>query len=167
MKETFIKAVKEYFKPLKWFVAMIFLVEEAIWNLGASMMERLGAVIIIAYIESFIRKLPPYPAFAAFLIPDLLIIPTKIVCFDLIAKGYVFWGVTAFIIAKILGMALFARIFNLTKPQLMTIGWFAKLHARISAYSDKIHAKLNAWPPYQELKAKVAELKLTLKELFN
>jgi len=165
MKERFKQSVKDYFKPLSLLVAMIFLIEEALWNWTGMQMERLGAFFLIAYVENFIRKLHPYAALVAFLLPDLLIVPAKIVCMDLISHGYVFWGVVIFIVLKVVGMALFARIFNLTKPQLMTLSWFAKLHTKVVHYSDRIHAKLNEWELYQQMKQKLAELKLTFKEI--
>lgn len=167
MKERFKDTMKQYFAPLSWLVAAVFLLEEAIWNWTAKKMALLGNLPAIAYLESKVHALPPYPALAVFLLPDVFIVPAKILGMHFFASGYVILGVIVILIAKVSGMALFAYIFGLTKPALMQLGWFKKLHDWIVHYSDRIHAYLDGWEAYQVMKSKVRSTVATVKAWFK
>ena len=45
--------------PLTWFVAVVFLIEEAIWDWTARLMAKLGAVRLVHVIEKRIAALVP------------------------------------------------------------------------------------------------------------
>ena len=46
-----------------------------------------------------------------------------------------------------------ARIFTLTKPQLLQIGWFARAYAAVTAFRDRVFAALHAHPLYRRSRA--------------
>jgi hypothetical protein len=153
--------------PLTWFTAVIFLIEEAIWDWTAKIMARLGATRLVHAIEARITALPPRWALVAFLLPSLILIPAKLIGLHAIASGHWLLGSTVFIIAKLLGMALFSRIFNLTRPALMQLVWFARLYAFIMFYRNRIHAYLDDWPAYQRIKLRIKMLVTTIKSVFK
>lgn len=153
--------------PLTWFAAIVFLIEEAIWDWTAALMARLGAVRIVHAVEQYIAALPPRWALFTFLLPSLILIPAKLIGLHVIAKGYWLVGGGIFILAKLAGMALFSRIFNLTRPALMQLAWFAKLYTKVMYYRNRIHAYLAAWQAYQRVKQRIHSLAVNIKTVFR
>ncbi len=138
--------------PFIWLAALVFLIEEFIWDSTAKLMARLGAIRIIHAIEKRIEAFPPRWAVLAFLLPSSILIPAKLIGLHAIAQGHWFIGSMTFVLAKIAGMALFSRIFNLTRPALLQISWFAKLYKLIMFYRNQIHTYLGNWEAYQQTK---------------
>lgn len=153
--------------PLSWFAAIVFLIEEAIWDWTAKLMARLGAVRLVRTIEKHIASLVPRWALVTFLLPSLILIPAKLLGLHAITSGHLFLGSTVFILAKLLGMALFSRIFNLTCPALMQLAWFARLYAFVMYYRNRIHAYLDNWPAYQRIKLGIRVLIDRIKASFK
>jgi hypothetical protein len=138
--------------PIIWVAAIIFLIEEFIWDATASFMAKLGAFRYIHAIEIRITKLQSHWALFAFLLPSSILIPAKLIGLHAIANGHWLLGGLIFAIAKISGMALFSRIFNLTRPALLKVLWFSKLYEWVMFYRNRIHAYLNSSTAYQNAK---------------
>jgi hypothetical protein len=68
---------------------------------------------------------------------------------------------------KLLGMALFARIFNLTRPALMQVRWFAGLYNKIMFYLNLIHSYLDQWPASQLVKKTIKSLIARVKAILR
>jgi hypothetical protein len=120
-------------------------------------------------IERFIVRLIPWTrvkrAFAAvvdrlpaplvlliFLVPFLIVEPLLVVATVAIAMGYVVTGVIAWIVLKLLAVALIPAIFDMTQHRLMTMPWFARAYEKVTAfhhYADEMVA------PYKEAAAAV------------
>ena len=137
--------------PLIWLAALIFLLEEFIWDSTARFMARLGALRAVNAIEKHIASLPPRWSLFAFLLPGTILIPAKLIGLHAIAQGHWLIGSITFILAKIAGMALFSRIFNLTRPALLQINWFKGLYNRVMFYRNRIHAYMDSWEAYQRV----------------
>lgn len=153
--------------PLSWLAAIVFLVEEAIWDWTAALMAKLGAVRFVHAVEKHIAALPPRWALFAFLLPTVTLIPAKLIGLHAIATGHWLIGSGVFLLAKLLGMALFSRIFNLTRPALMQLAWFARLYAFVMYYRNRIHAYLDNWPAYQRIKQHIKALAASIKSVFK
>lgn len=157
--------------PLVWLAALVFLVEEFLWDWTARLMARLGAVKLVHAIERRIAALPPRWAFFAFILPSTILIPAKLIGLHALAAGHWLLGSTVFLLAKVAGMALFSRIFNLTRPALMTLPWFSRFYAWVMHYRDRIHDYLDHWATYQRIKrtlhAMMASLKTWARSLFT
>lgn len=91
-------------------------------------MQWLGRLPVVRSLEARISRLGPKAAIALFVGPWLLLLPAKLLAFWLMGTGHAALGVMVFVAAKLLGTALLARLFTLTKPALLTIGWFRRLH---------------------------------------
>ena len=128
---------------------------------------QLGAVRLVRTIEKHIASLVPRWALVTFLLPSLILIPAKLLGLHAITSGHLFLGSTVFILAKLLGMALFSRIFNLTCPALMQLAWFARLYAFVMYYRNRIHAYLDNWPAYQRIKLGIRVLIDRIKASFK
>lgn len=145
-------------RPLIWLAAMLFLIEEFIWDSTARLMARLGAIRCIHAIELHIASLSPRWAAVAFMLPITTLIPAKLIGLRAISHGHWILGSLIFLIAKLLGMAMFSRIFNLTRPALLQILWFAKLYQKIMYYRNRIHGYLDQWAAYQRAKQHIRSL---------
>jgi hypothetical protein len=80
-------------------------------------------------------------------LPTSLLFPLKFLSIYLLANGQFFLAGALFVFAKIASTALIARIFLLTKPALMRIGWFARAHDWLMPWKDAIFAAIrSSWP---------------------
>jgi hypothetical protein len=129
--------------------ALWIFLEEWLWDGMLAAMAWLGKLPPIRWIESGLAKLPPYAALIAFAIPVLVLLPFKLFAFWLMARGYHLLGVQVFIVAKIIGTALLARIFALTKDALMRIIWFAKLYTWFITWKAKLYAYVRGLATYR------------------
>jgi hypothetical protein len=84
--------------------------------------------------ERRVASLGPRWAFALLLVPALALLPVKIGALWLLALGRVAAGLAILLVAKIVGTAAVARLFVLTRPQLMRLPWFARARRRWAAW---------------------------------
>ena len=139
-------------------LALIVLFEEWGWRPLADGLARLARWRLWAKAESLIAALPPYAALAVFALPTALLLPLKLVALYLIAKGQAVAAGALFVAAKVVGTALVARIFQLTQPALMRIGWFAWGYGYFVPWKDAIFAAIRstwAWRYGRIVKARV------------
>jgi hypothetical protein len=141
--------------PFIWLAAALFLIEEFIWDWTAAAMAGLGAVRFVHAVERRIAALPPRWAFFAFMLPSTLLIPAKLIGLHAIGAGHWLLGSIIFLFAKVAGMALFSRVFNLTRPALMTLAWFARFYAWVMRYRNRIHDYLGHWDAYQFIRRRI------------
>ena len=151
----FRKIRKLLLKPLIWLLAIIFLIEEFLWDATGKLMARLGAIRVVHRLEIWISSLKAYPAMLVFLMPSATLIPAKLIGLHAIATGHIMLGSAVFLVAKVIGMALFSRIFTLTRPALLQLSWFRKLHDKVMEYRNRIHTYLDAWVAYQHIKQRI------------
>ena len=145
-------------------VAAIWVVlEEWIWDSLTAAMAWLGRLPLVRWVEARIARLPAYWAMAVFLVPMAGLMPAKIFALWLIGTGHIKAGATVFVAAKILGTALAARLFTLTKPALLSIGWFARVYAWFCGWRDRLHAYLRSLRIGQAAKAWAAKVRATLR----
>jgi len=143
--------------------ALWIFLEEWVWDVMQACMARIGGLPGIRWCEARIAGLPPYAALVAFLIPAAILVPFKLLAFWLIARGHGLLGLEVFVIAKIVGTAFLARIFALTKPALLTIGWFARLYAAFTAWRDRVYAYVKSLPAWRAARAWIAAVRGTLR----
>lgn len=122
--------------PLKWLLALVILFEEWGWEPLQRQLARIGRWPGFRWIEGRVRALPPYAALALFAVPALLLLPVKLAALWLIHQGRTLLGLTIIVLAKVVGTAIVARLFTLSQPALMQLGWFARLYARWSAWKQ-------------------------------
>ncbi len=127
-----------------WAVALLILFEEWGWEPLGRLVARLGRLPFFALLERRIQALPPYASLAAFGAPMLLLLPVKLAALWLIAQGYAVPGLAVILLAKVAGTALVARLFTLTQPALMRLGWFARFYARWTAWKEAVLLRVRA-----------------------
>ena len=145
--------------PLMWLAALIMFTEEVLWDALKNIMAAFGRLPVIRGIEARIAKLPPYGAAAVFLIPGCLLLPVIISALWLIANGHAMLGAELIILAKLIGTALVARIFTLTRDQLMTLSWFARIYNTIMRWRATLYGWVEAHEGWHRLQAMRARFK--------
>ncbi len=139
-------------RALRGFVTVLaalwIFIEEWIWDTLKAGMAWVGRLPGVRWVEARIVKLPPYAALAIFAIPWLFLIPAKFFALWLFGTGHARSGIGVFVVAKVVGTAVLARLFTLTRPALLRIGWFERLYLRFVAWRERIYAyvqRLSGW----------------------
>ncbi len=140
------------FAPLVYLAALLLLLEDWLWDLGARLMSRIAGWPPLHRLETWLRGLGPAAALAAFTLPALLLFPVKLMALWAIARGHACWGLLAIVLAKLVGAAAVARIYLLTRPALLTIRWFAALLDWFLPLKERWIARLRASAAWRQLR---------------
>ncbi len=141
-------------------LALVLLFEEWGWKPLAAVLAWFARFRLVARLEAVIAGLPPYPSLAVFALPSAIIFPVKIGALALMAGGHVVKAGLLLAAAKVVGTALVARIFMLTKPQLMRIAWFARAYDWFVPWKEALFARVRAsfaWRYGRMLKSRVKQ----------
>ncbi len=144
-------------------LAIWIILEDWLWDLMHAVMAWFAKLPPVRWLEAQVAKLPPYAALIAFVIPGAILLPFKLVAVWLIAHHHTIMGLQVFIIAKVVGTALLARIFSLTKHALLTIGWFARAYNAFVSWKKRVFDYVKALPAYQQVRATLHDLRVRLK----
>lgn len=125
-------------------VALILLFEEWGWQPLSNLLARLARYPLWAKLELLIAGLPPYWALLALAIPSAVLIPAKLLGVYFLTTGHLISAGVVIFLAKIASTALIARVFLLTKPALMQIGWFARAYEIFVPWKDALFARIRA-----------------------
>ncbi len=130
--------------PFVLIAAIIILLEDWLWDDLVRLMGVIARLPVLRQIEMLILALPPYGALTVFAVPSLLLIPVKLAALWFISHGQHTLGLLTVIGAKLVGTALVARIFTLTKPKLLRIHWFAWLYERFVTFKTQVYTVIKA-----------------------
>jgi hypothetical protein len=137
-------------------LAVCFLAVASLWDGLVAIGARVAAIVPWARFKrgfaSLIDWLPTPLVLLIFLVPFLIVEPLLVVATIAIAMGYVVLGAIAWVVLKILAIALLPAIFDLTKHRLMTMPWFVKAYEKVVAVHDWADAIV---APYKEAAAAV------------
>ncbi len=92
---------------------------------------------------ALVDRLPAPLVLLIFLVPFLIVEPLLVVATIAVAMGYVLLGAIAWIVLKMLAIAVIPAIFDLTQHRLMTMPWFVRAYDKVMAfhhYADRIVA---------------------------
>jgi hypothetical protein len=124
--------------------ALILLFEEWGWRPLSNLVAKLARFPLWAAAERQIAGLPPYGALVTLGVPSTIVIPTKLIGVYLLATGHFLTAAVVIICAKVIGTALVARIFVLTKPQLMQIGWFESSYDTFVPWQEALFGRIRS-----------------------
>ena len=141
-------------------LALLILFEEWGWEPLQRALARLGQLPVLRQLERLIMRLPPRAALVLFLLPTLLLLPVKLLALALIARGKPWLGALVIIIAKLVGTAVVARLFTLTRPALLQMPWFASVYRRWSGWKAALLLQVRmswAWRKARALKRRLRQ----------
>jgi hypothetical protein len=163
-RPTTVKQLKRLIAaPFVLVAAVIILLEDWLWDDLARLAAAIGQLPVFRQIEAMIVALPPYAALACFGIPSSLLIPVKLIALYFIAHGHAMVGLLTVVAAKVAGTALVARLFTLTRPNLLRIPWFAWLYERFVAFKARMYAAIKATGAYRAAHQLNLRVRLALK----
>ena len=149
--------------PFVLLAAIIILIEDWLWDDLARLAAAIGRLPVFHQIETLIASLPPYAALVFFAVPSLLLVPVKLLALYFISHGHALFGLLTVIGAKVAGTALVARVFTLTRPRLLRIGWFAWAYERFIAFKASIYAVIKSTALYRIVHRKLERMRMALK----
>ena len=137
-------------------LAVLFLIEAWLWRHTEPLVEAIVRAIPLARMKAAIaagvNRLPPFAVLFVFVIPAGLLFPFKLAALWLLAEGQFLLGAGVFVLAKLVGVAVTAFLFETCKAKLLQMGWFAALYAwvvRVWTWAhglvDPIKARIKAW----------------------
>lgn len=154
-------------KLLLSLLAIVLIIEEWLWDALSAFGHWLVALLHLERIERWLSRSSPNLALFAFSIPLLIVTPINLAAFAFLAHGLILQGVLLEIVAKLLGTLLVARVFALTKPQLLTFKVMALVYSTISAWLHWAHMKISETAIYRLAKTLKAEVKARVHAWFN
>ncbi|MCB1980185.1 MAG: hypothetical protein KDF25_12670 [Burkholderiaceae bacterium] len=142
-------------------LALVILFEEWGWEPLQRALAWIGRWPGLRWIESAVRRAPPWLALVLFFVPALALLPVKLLALWLIGEGHALTGLAVILLAKLVGTAIVARLFTLTQPALMQLVWFARWYGRWSLWKDRLLAQVRASAPWRMARA----IKRTLRRI--
>jgi len=127
----------------------VLLFEEWGWEPLAAWAARMARLPLWARAEAGVRALPPWAALLLFLLPVLVLFPIKLLGVYLLGQGHPGSALVLLLMAKLVGTAIVARLFQLVEPTLMRLPWFARWYPRWKAWKDAVFARLRQSAPWR------------------
>lgn len=125
--------------PLLAVAGVALAVEEALWRLSAAL-ALLGRLPVFRAIERRLQAVGPAGALTLFLVPAAALAPVKLLALYWLAGGHPVLGIGTILTAKVLGTAVVARMFQLTRPQLLSVAWFRWAYERVMRVREAAYA---------------------------
>ncbi len=144
--------------PLLALLAIVLAYEEVQWRLSA-VFALLGRLPVLHQLETWVRGLPPYGALALFGLPTAILLPLKLLAVYWLTAGHRVLGIGTIFAAKIIGTALVARIFQLTRDALLTIRWCRWVHDKVMALREAAYGIWKSMPVVRWWRARWARMK--------
>jgi hypothetical protein len=127
--------------------ALLLMFYEWGWQSLAHIFDWLARLKLWRLMEDGIRRLPPWAALLLFVLPSIALLPVKLGALWLVAHGHKLLGVGLILAAKIVGTAIVARLFSLTQPALLRLGWFAAFYRWLVPWKEAwMNAIRTTWP---------------------
>ena len=139
--------------PLIVIASLLMWLEESLWKFLKWLTAWLAIFPLIRQVEKRLVQLSPVPTLIIFLLPMISLFPLKLMALYWVSHGYWLASLGLIAFAKILGTAIVARMYVVCQPQLMTIGWFRRLHDGLIAIRDRLNRALRALPIYHAARA--------------
>lgn len=139
-------------------LAILLIIEEWLWDILSVCGHYLALLLRLESVERWLMQTAPFTALLAIMIPILIVTPINLAAFWLLLHGLLLQGLLLEVFAKLLGTLLVARVFTLTKPQLLTFAVIAWVYNTVTAWLRWAHAKIADTAIYRwsrEVKAQV------------
>jgi hypothetical protein len=148
--------MRRLLRPFLILLALVFLIEAWLWvhlaPVVAWIVARIPLRAIKTAIAAWIEHLPPAATLVVFVIPILLLLPLKFLGLWMLAQGYWLGALGVLALAKMVSVGVTAFIFDVTRPKLLQLPWFAWLYDRVMVWLvwahelvDPYKRRLESW----------------------
>ena len=151
--------------PVLVAATLYFLVDDVVLAAVRPIVARLAELRLFARLAAAIHRLPPYPTLVLFLVPFAVLEPFKLWALWLLGTGRFAPGATMLAISHLVSIVLVERLFQVTRDKLLTIGWFAWIHARVTALYDWSLGRLRATAVWRTTTAALHHLREATRRL--
>ncbi len=152
--------------PLFVLAAAYILFEDTILHWATLAMQQITRLRAVAWLESKMAKLPPYPALLLFVVPIALLFPIKLLALWAIAAGHAITGLVIILLAKTLSTALSAWLYRVLRPTLGSLAWFVRIETWVFAWRDRLYGYVKSLRAWRAMTAWIAHIKTRLRDLF-
>lgn len=150
-------------KLLLSLLAVLLIIEEWLWDILSACGHYLAVLLRLEGIERWLIQASPSMALLAFAVPVLIVTPINLAALSLLLHGLLLQGILLEVFAKLLGTLLVARVFKLTKPQLLTFGIIAVVYHTVMGWLQWAHAKVVDTEIYRWSRQVKAQIKAQVK----
>ena len=127
-------------RPLLILLAIVFLIEAWLWRHLEPIVERIVAWLplraVKARLAAAIQKQPPAATLVVFVVPMVTLFPLKLLGLWLLAHKYWIAASGVLVFAKLVGVAVTAFVFEVTRPKLLQLRWFRWLYEHVLVWLD-------------------------------
>lgn len=124
--------MRRLLRPLWFILALVFMLEAWLWDHLGPVVRAIIDALPLRRLKDLtaraIARLHPYATLVLFAIPGLILLPFKLAGLWLIARGHFIAGAFVFFIAKTVGLAVTAFLYDLCHDKLMQIPLFVRLY---------------------------------------
>ena len=124
--------------PLWLVVASYLLLSDLVAPALRPVIEAAARLRLVRRLQDWLRTLRPYAALVILGVPAGLIEILKLGAVYWAARGHVISGTAALLALHATSLLATERLFNVVKPQLLTIPWFAALWGRVESIRDAV-----------------------------
>ena len=107
--------------------------------------------------REWVLTLNPYVALCLLLVPWLILEPLKPLGFLLFKRHHHLSGTLVIVFGELGKLVIFDQLFDMTKPKLLTLHWFAQLYETWQAALDRMR-RLFAWQTFRALRERMRQL---------
>ena len=139
--------MRRLLQPLWVLLAVIFLIEAWLWDhlepVVEWVVERIPLRAFKHWLARKIDTLSPAMTLIVFIVPVIPLFPLKLFGLWLLTHEYWVSAITMMVSAKFIGVGVTAFIFDVTRPKLLKMEWFAKLYEVVLALRARAAALVN------------------------
>ncbi|OAI11627.1 hypothetical protein A1507_20050 [Methylomonas koyamae] len=150
-------------KLLLTLLAVLLIIEEWLWDFLSACGHYLALWLRLESVERWLSRTSPPMALLAIAVPIMIVTPINLAALSLLVHGLLLQGILLELFAKLLGTLLVARVFSLTKPQLLTFTPIAFIYHTVSGWLRWAHAKIAETAIYRFAKQLKADVKTKIK----
>ena len=154
-------------KFLLTLLAVFLIIEEWLWDFLSACGHYLIRLLRLENFERWLSQTSPYVALFVILVPILIVTPINLAAIWLLLHGLLLQCILLDLFAKLLGTFLIARVFTLTKSQLLTFRVFAAIYTTVTGWLRWAHAKIVDTAIYRYSLQLKAQVKARVKEFFR
>ena len=144
-------------------LAILLIIEEWLWDGLNALGHSLIKWVRLESFECWLSLRTPNQALIAFSIPLMIVTPLNVIAISLLARGMILEGLLMEVFVKLLATVLVARVFALTKPQLLSFSFLRNVYQTITQWLKWAHDKVVDAPVYIWAK----QFKLEVKTKFS
>ena len=128
------------------------------------MQRRIMALRWARVLREWVAGLNRYAALLLLVVPWLVLEPIKPMAFLLFARKHHLAATLLIVVGEVVKLTLFEQLFDMTKPKLMSFGWFAWGYGRWRAAIDHLRSlpvwrKMLSW--YRTVRARLLRWRST------